>query len=79
MDHFRMGEGVPDDWAHLPNLVIVVVFLIAARALVQVNRYLFQEIREGTLKVHGFYPECPEPTAKLEIQQSGDRIISPHP
>lgn len=52
-------------WAYMPNLVIVVVFLIAARAFIRVNRYVFQEIREGTLRVKGFYPDWAEPTAKL--------------
>jgi small-conductance mechanosensitive channel len=52
-------------WAYLPNLVIAVMFLIAARALIRVNNYFFQEIREGTLKLHGFYPDWAEPTAKL--------------
>jgi small-conductance mechanosensitive channel len=45
--------------------VIVVVFLIAARVFIRVNRYVFQEIREGTLRVKGFYPDWAEPTAKL--------------
>lgn len=52
-------------WAYMPNLVIVVVFLIAARALIRVNKYVFQEIREGTLRVKGFYPDWAEPTSKL--------------
>ncbi|HEY1468544.1 MAG TPA: mechanosensitive ion channel family protein [Candidatus Acidoferrum sp.] len=52
-------------WSYLPNLVIVVVFFVAARALIRVNKYIFQEIREGTLRVKGFYPDWAQPTAKL--------------
>jgi small-conductance mechanosensitive channel len=30
-----------------------------------VNHYIFDEVREGRLSVHGFYPDWAEPTAKL--------------
>ena len=61
----ELGDVFQAVWAYLPNLVIVVVFLVAARALIRVNQYIFQEIREGTLRVKGFYPDWAEPTAKL--------------
>jgi len=51
--------------------VIVVVFLIAARVLIRLDKYLFQEIHEGPLKVRGFYPDWAEPTAKLVPFHSG--------
>ena len=61
----ELGDVFQAVWAYLPNLIIVVVFLVAARALIRVNQYIFQEIREGTLRVKGFYPDWAEPTAKL--------------
>jgi small-conductance mechanosensitive channel len=52
-------------WTYLPNLVVVVLIAVAARYLVRLNKYLFKEIQEGTLRIHGFYPDWAEPTAKL--------------
>ena len=57
----ELGRVFQMVWTYLPNLVIVIVFLIAARALIRVNKYIFQEIREGTLRVKGFYPDWAEP------------------
>jgi len=61
----ELGNVFQMVWAYMPNLVIVVVFAIAARTLIRVNQYIFQEIREGTLRVKGFYPDWAEPTGKL--------------
>jgi hypothetical protein len=61
----ELGHVFQMVWTYMPNLVIVIVFVIAARALIRVNQYIFQEIREGTLRVKGFYPDWAEPTAKL--------------
>lgn len=52
-------------WDYLPNLVVVVIIALAARYLVRLSKYLFKEIQEGTLRVHGFYSDWAEPTAKL--------------
>jgi hypothetical protein len=46
MDDFRIDPCLSGGMGL--SLVIVVVFLIAARALIRVNNYVFQEIREGT-------------------------------
>jgi small-conductance mechanosensitive channel len=52
-------------WVYMPNLVVVIVFCIAARTLIRINRYVFQEISDGTLRIKGFYPDWAEPTSKL--------------
>lgn len=52
-------------WTYLPNLVIVVIILIAARSLIRLNKYIFEEIHEGTLTLPGFFPDWAKPTAKL--------------
>jgi small-conductance mechanosensitive channel len=61
----ELGHVFQIVWSYMPNLVIVVVLLVAARALIRVNKYIFQEIGDGTLRVKGFYPDWAEPTAKL--------------
>lgn len=57
-----MGHTI---WAYLPNLVVVVVIVVAARALIRLNDYVFREIDQGTVTVRGFYPDWARPTAKL--------------
>ena len=52
-------------WDYLPNLVVVAIVLITARVLIRVNHFLFREIDQGTVTVHGFYPDWAQPTAKL--------------
>jgi len=52
-------------WAYLPNLVVLIVIVIAARYLIRLNRFIFNEIQEGKLAVRGFYPDWGPPTAKL--------------
>ena len=52
-------------WTYLPNLVVVVIVLIAARVLVRLSRFFFQEVDQGTVTVKGFYPDWAEPTFKL--------------
>ena len=51
--------------AYLPNLVLVVMICIATYYLIQVNEYLFSEIRAEKLTIRSFYPDWAEPTAKL--------------
>ena len=52
-------------WGYLPDLVVVVVIIVAARYLIKLNDYIFSEIQQGVLIVRGFYPEWAEPTSKL--------------
>ena len=52
-------------WSYLPNLVVVAVIVIAARYLIRLNKFIFAEIQEGKLTLHGFYPDWGTPTAKL--------------
>lgn len=52
-------------WSYLPNLAIVIVIALLARALIRLNRLVFREIQEGRLSLHGFYPDWGAPTAKL--------------
>jgi small-conductance mechanosensitive channel len=61
----ELGGFGHDLWAYLPNLVIVVIVLIAARVLIRVNHFFFQEVGQGTVTVRGFYPDWAQPTAKL--------------
>jgi hypothetical protein len=52
-------------WTYLPNLIVAVIIVVAARYLLRLNRYIFKEIEDGTLSVRGFYADWAEPTAKL--------------
>jgi small-conductance mechanosensitive channel len=52
-------------WAYIPNLVIVIVILVAARYLVRLDNFVFREIQENRLTLSGFYPDWGAPTAKL--------------
>jgi len=52
-------------WDYLPSLILVIVIAIAARYLIRLNRFIFSEIQEGRLTLHGFYPDWGPPTAKL--------------
>lgn len=52
-------------WSYIPNLAIVVVILLAARYLVRLDNFIFTEIQEGRLTLHGFYPDWGPPTGKL--------------
>lgn len=52
-------------WAYIPNLVIVIVILVAARYLIRLDNFVFREIQENRLTLRGFYPDWGAPTAKL--------------
>jgi hypothetical protein len=52
-------------WSYIPNLVIVIIILVAARYLVRLDNFIFAEIQEGRLTVPGFYPDWGAPTSKL--------------
>jgi len=50
---------------YLPHLILVIFICVAASSLIKLNHYIFGEIRDQKLAVHGFYPDWAEPTAKL--------------
>lgn len=52
-------------WDYLPNFVVVVIIVVAARYLIRLNTFLFGEIQEGKLTLRGFYADWAWPTAKL--------------
>lgn len=50
---------------YIPDLILLLVIATATSFLVRLNAYLFREIRDQRLAIHGFYPDWAEPTAKL--------------
>lgn len=50
---------------YLPNMFVVGLICLIAYYLIRLNHYVFGEIRDGRLKVQGFYPEWADPTAKI--------------
>jgi small-conductance mechanosensitive channel len=56
------GKGLID---YLPNLILVVIICVVAYYLIEINQYIFSEIRDQKLTLRGFYPDWAEPTAKL--------------
>jgi small-conductance mechanosensitive channel len=50
---------------YIPNLILVLIICLVTSYLLKVNHYIFDEVRDGKLTVHGFYPDWAEPTAKL--------------
>src|SRR5262249_12819994 len=44
-------------WNYLPNLVLVMVIFMTSRYLIRLNRFVFAEIQDGRLRLHGFYPD----------------------
>lgn len=50
---------------YIPNLFLLAVICFIAACLIKVNRFVFDEIRDGRLTIGGFYPDWGEPTAKL--------------
>lgn len=61
----ELSELFQHFWNYLPNLAIAIVIGVAAHYLIRINKYVFREIQEGTLEVHGFYSDWAVPTAKL--------------
>jgi len=51
--------------AYFPNLILVAFACLATSCLIKLNEYVFGEIRDQKLAIHGFYPDWAEPTAKL--------------
>ena len=50
---------------YIPNLIMLVLIVLATSYLIKLNRYIFAEVRDQKLSIHGFYPDWAEPTAKL--------------
>jgi small-conductance mechanosensitive channel len=59
---YDLGSAV---WNYLPSLVTIIIIVVAARYLIRLNGFLFTEIQQGKWKLHGFYPDWAQPTAKL--------------
>jgi len=51
--------------AYTPNLILLAFICIITSYLIKINRYIFGELRDGKMKIRGFYPDWADPTAKL--------------
>lgn len=58
----RFGKAVI---GYVPNLILLAAICLITSYLVKINGYVFGEIRDERLRIHGFYPDWAEPTAKL--------------
>jgi len=50
---------------YLPNLLVIAVIAVVTNYAIRLVRLIFEQIRKGDLKIHGFYPDWAEPTDKL--------------
>jgi small-conductance mechanosensitive channel len=50
---------------YIPDLILLVFILLATSYLIKLNEYIFGEIRDQKLAIHGFYADWAEPTANL--------------
>ena len=50
---------------YIPHLILLAFIIVGTSFLIRLNAYLFREIRDERLAIHGFYPDWAEPTAKL--------------
>lgn len=57
-----LGKTLVD---YIPNLILLAFICLMTSYLIKVNHYLFGELRDEKLSIHGFYPDWAEPTAKL--------------
>jgi hypothetical protein len=57
-----LGNATVD---YLPNLLVVAMIAVITNYVVRLIRLIFDQIRKGDLKIHGFYPDWAEPTDKL--------------
>lgn len=51
--------------SYLPNLFLIAVIVFVARYVIKLVRFIFTEIRKGTITVPGFYRDWAEPTYKI--------------
>lgn len=51
--------------SYLPNLVKIILIVIVIRFLLKILRYFSDEVENGDLKIHAFYPEWARPTYQI--------------
>jgi small-conductance mechanosensitive channel len=51
--------------AYIPNLILLGCICFVTATATKVTQFVFGEIRDERLTLHGFYPDWAEPTAKL--------------
>lgn len=52
-------------WNYLPNLITIIVILIAFRYVMRGLKFLKYEVETGNLKLSGFYPDWANPTYQI--------------
>ncbi len=52
-------------WNYLPNLITIIVILIAFRYVMRGLKFLKYEVETGNLKISGFYPDWANPTYQI--------------
>lgn len=57
-----LGKAAVD---YLPNLLVLAVLAVITNYVIRLIRLIFDQIRKGDLKIHGFYPDWAGPTDKL--------------
>ena len=64
-----VGSTLANLWksaiAYIPDLIVLWCICFAAAFAIRVNHFIFREVRDERLRIHGFYPDWAEPTAKL--------------
>ena len=58
----RIGNAF---WDFLPNLITIIVIIIVFRYITRGIRYLRDEIKNGQLKIPGFFPDWANPTYQI--------------
>lgn len=52
-------------WNYLPNLITIIVILIAFKYVMRALKFLKYEVESGNLKISGFYPDWANPTFQI--------------
>ncbi|PWG78917.1 mechanosensitive ion channel family protein [Pararcticibacter amylolyticus] len=52
-------------WAYVPNLITIIVIVVVFRYFLKLLNFFKLEIKNGALKIHGFYADWAEPTYQL--------------
>jgi len=50
---------------YLPNIFFIAVISLITHLVVKFTRFLFSEVRKGTISIPGFYPEWAQPTFNI--------------
>ncbi|MEO6819067.1 MAG: mechanosensitive ion channel domain-containing protein [Ginsengibacter sp.] len=58
----RIGSAF---WNFLPNLITIIVIVTVFRYIIRGISYLRDEIKNGQLKIHGFYADWADPTYQI--------------